>query len=129
MTARDRIDADLHAVLDRAAARVHAAYVARRLAAGFTAVASRHGDGAPDLLVEWAGLSDADKADDHASVNAVLESLARESPALVLRLLRIVADDLDLLEALREAIAAGDPPQPGFVDRCAEVAAGEDGQR
>jgi hypothetical protein len=114
-------------VLDRAAARVHDAYVDRRRAGGFTTVASRHGAG--ELLVEWSALPDADKADDHASVDAVLESLAREDPAMVWRLLRIVADDLDLLAALQRAIAENDPPSAGLADRCSDLAAGKDGKR
>lgn len=128
MTGRARVDADLHAVLERAAARVHAAYVTRRQAAGFTTVSSRHGDGTAELLVAWEGLAEEDKADDRASVEAVLKSLARERPALVIRLLRIVGDDLDLLDALRDAAASVDPPPADLPGRCAEVAAREDDQ-
>jgi len=110
-------------VVDELAALVHASYVAAKHAQGVTSVPSRHGTG--DLMRPYAELPDVDREDDRRTVRTILHGLAR-MPWVEL---------FDLLLGLRESgpVPAAratevDPPAAAFVDRCVELAVGEDGQ-
>lgn len=114
-------------VIERIAPDVHDSWMAGQLAHRRTTTQSRHGTG--ELMVPYDQLAEVDKDDDRRIVCAVLASMAKLPPMAVMNLLDAIRADSALLAELRAVFDRVDPPRPDLAERCAEVAAREDGQR
>lgn len=115
-------------IIEDLANLVHESWIAGQRAKGRTSAKSRHEDGSPDLMVPYADLAEVDKDDDRRIVCAVLLGLANRPVAQLLGVMHDLRTNGDLRARLRE-LALVDPAPDRLVDRCADLATGEDSQR
>jgi hypothetical protein len=105
---------------------IHESWMANQRKQGVTSAMSRNNTG--ELMIPYAELQPVDQLDDQRVVATVLLGLAGRPVTEVLRLLHDLSADPVLRAQLLE-VALVDPPSADLVDRCADLATGEDGQQ
>lgn len=108
-------------LVDRCAANVHAWWM-RRKRKPLNGSATSRNEAAAELMVPFADLDPQDQDDDRASVDAVIEQLRREDPAVVAQL---IWPDRVLEGRLRDMFAVCDPPPAGLAPRLVAAASAE----